>query len=48
MFVCPTISWLFIEVVNFVFCFQGKAFPFDVDTKVPMIVRGPGVPKNTK
>lgn len=27
---------------------KGKAFPFDVDTKVPMIVRGPGVPKNTK
>jgi arylsulfatase A-like enzyme len=27
---------------------KGKAFPFDVDTKVPMIVRGPGVPRNTR
>ena len=26
---------------------QGKAFPFDVDTKVPLIVRGPGIPRNT-
>merc|ERR1719187_1119219 len=26
---------------------KGKAFPFDVDTKVPFLVRGPGVPKQT-
>ena len=24
---------------------KGKAFPFDVDTKVPFLVRGPGVRK---
>ena len=24
---------------------KGKAFPFDVDTKVPLLVRGPGVPR---
>ena len=22
---------------------KGKAFPFDVDTKVPFLVRGPGI-----
>jgi len=25
---------------------KGKAFPFDVDTKVPFLVRGPGIAKN--
>jgi arylsulfatase A-like enzyme len=27
---------------------KGKAFPFDVDTKVPFLVRGPGIRRSLK
>jgi arylsulfatase A-like enzyme len=27
---------------------KGKAFPFDVDTKVPFLVRGPGIMRSLK
>ncbi len=27
---------------------KGKAFPFDVDTKVPFLVRGPGIRRSVK
>jgi hypothetical protein len=47
MFLIPLLWWYWKSVGQYGLV-KGKAFPFDVDTKVPFLVRGPGVKRSVR